>query len=80
MKVVFKNAEGEKESMLFIILVDDEGTEITKYPIYINEEMTKKLPVLMDTYSSLPNIIEMIYNSGLNGEKIDFLEENVKLD
>lgn len=79
MKVMFKEAVGEKESMLFIILADDEGMELKKYPVYINEEMTKKLPVLMETYSTLPDLIKMVYNSGKNGEKIEFIEETFEL-
>lgn len=79
MKLIFKEAKAEKESMLFIILVDDEGNEIKKYPIYINEEMTKKLPILKETYSDLPSLIEMVYNSGKNNEKLEILSEKIEL-
>lgn len=79
MKMMFKEVNGDDESMRFIILADDYGVEIKKFPIYINKEMTAKLPVLSETYATLPELFKMVYQSGLNGEDIEFIEENVEL-
>ena len=79
MKMLFKEVNGQDEAMNFIILADDDGVEIKKFPIYINKEMATKLPVLSETYSTLPELFKMVYESGLNGEKIDFISEKVEL-
>lgn len=79
MKVCFKEIESTDESMRFIILVDDDNIEIKKFPIYINKEMTEKLPALLETYNDMPDIFRMIYESGLKQEKIEFIEEKLNL-
>lgn len=79
MKILFKEVNGDEESMRFIILADDDGVEIKKFPIYINKEMTIKLPVLAETYSTLPELFKMVYQSGINNEDIEFIEENVNI-
>lgn len=79
MKMLFKEVNGDEEAMRFIILADDDGVEIKKFPIYINKEMTAKLPILSETYSTLPELFKMVYQSGINNEDIDFIEEDVEL-
>lgn len=79
MKMMFKEVSSKDEAMRFIILADDDGVEIKKFPIYINKEMTAKLPVLSETYVTLPELFKMVYQSGVNGEDIEFIEENVEL-
>ena len=79
MKMMFKEVNGKDEAMRFIILADDDGVEIKKFPIYINKEMTTKLPVLSETYGTLPEMFKMVYQSGLNGEDIEFIEDNVEI-
>lgn len=79
MKMLFKEVNGDEEAMRFIILADDDGVEIKKFPIYINKEMTAKLPVLSETYSTLPELFKMVYQSGINNEDIEFIEENVNI-
>lgn len=79
MKMLFKEINGNEEAMKFIILADDDGVEIKKFPVYINKEMTAKLPILSETYSTLPELFKMVYESGLNKEKIDFISESVEL-
>lgn len=79
MKMLFKEINGNEEAMKFIILADDDGVEIKKFPVYINKEMTAKLPILSETYSTLPELFKMVYESGLNKEKIDFISESVDL-
>ena len=79
MKMMFKEVNGNDEAMRFIILADDDGVEVIKFPIYINKEMAAKLPVLSETYGTLPELFKMVYQSGLNGEDIEFIEENVEI-
>lgn len=79
MKLVFKDVQGDNERMLFIILVDDSGLEVKKYPIYLTKEMAAKLPVLQDTLIDIKDIFEIVYNSGKKDEKIEFVEENVNI-
>ena len=79
MKMLFKEVNGDEESMRFIILADDDGVEIKKFPIYINKEMTTKLPVLAETYNTLPELFKMVYQSGINNEDIEFIEEGVNI-
>ena len=73
MKMLFKEVNGDEEAMRFIILADDDGVEIKKFPIYINKEMTTKLPILSETYSTLPELFKMVYQSGINNEDIEFI-------
>lgn len=79
MKMLFKEINGPEESMKVLILADDDGVEVKKFPIYINKEMTSKLPVLTETYNTLPELFKMVYESGLNDEDIEFIEENVNI-
>lgn len=79
MKMIFKQVKGQDERMLFIILADDSGLELEKYPIYITKEMKEKLPVLEDTLLKIRDIIQMAYNSGKKDEKIEFITENVNI-
>lgn len=79
MKICFKEIESTDESMRFIILVDDDNVEIKKFPIYINKEMTEKLPALLETYNDMPDIFRMVYESGLKQENIEFVEETLNL-
>lgn len=79
MKMIFRQVRGQEERMLFIILVDDNGLELEKYPIYITKEMKEKLPVLEDTLLKIRDIIQMTYNSGKKDEKIEFITENVNI-
>lgn len=79
MKIVFKNCIGDKEALMLMILIDDDGNEIKKFPMHINEDVSRKLPALDETYASLPDIIKMVYNSGRNGESIEFIEETVEV-
>ena len=79
MKMLFKEVSGDEEAMRFIILADNDGVEIKKFPIYINKEMTAKLPVLAETYSTLPELFKMVYQSGINNEDIEFIEEDVEI-
>lgn len=77
--MLFKEINGPEESMKVLILADDDGVEVKKFPIYINKEMTSKLPVLTETYNTLPELFKMVYESGLNDEDIEFIEENVNI-
>ncbi len=80
MKLVFKDVKGEEERMLFIIIVDDDGSEIAKYPIYLTKEASEKLPVLQETFTKIKDIFELVYNSGKKNEKIEFILENAKIN
>jgi hypothetical protein len=77
MKMMFKEVDGNDEAMRFIILADDDGVEVKKFPIYINKEMAAKLPVLSETYGTLPELFKMVYQSGLRG---GVLESGILLD
>lgn len=79
MKIVFKDCKSDKESLLLVILVDDNGNELKKFPVYLTDELSHKLPALDETYSSLADIVEMVYRSGLKGESIDFIKEEITL-
>lgn len=79
MKVIFKDVQGQEERMLFIIILDDEGLEIKKYPIYLTKDAAEKLPVLQETFVDIKNLFEIVYNSGKNNEDIDFILESVNI-
>ena len=79
MKVVFKDVQGQEERMLFIIILDDDGLEIKKYPIYLTKDAAEKLPVLQETFVDIKNLFEMVYNSGKNNEQLDFILESVNI-
>ena len=79
MKVVFKDVQGQEERMLFIIILDDDGLEVKKYPIYLTKDSAEKLPVLQETFVDIKNLFEMVYNSGKNNEQLDFILESVNI-
>lgn len=79
MKVIFKDVQGQEERMLFIIILDDDGLEVKKYPIYLTKDAAEKLPVLQETFVDIKNLFEMVYNSGKNGEELDFILERVNI-
>ena len=79
MKVIFKDVQGQEERMLFIIILDDDGLEVKKYPIYLTKDAAEKLPVLQETFVDIKNLFEMVYNSGKNNEDIDFILESVNI-
>lgn len=79
MKLVFKDVKGREERMLFIIIVDDDGLEIEKYPIYLSKDVSEKLPALQSTFTDIKNLFELVYNSGKNEENIEFILEDVNI-
>lgn len=80
MKLVFKDVKGDEERMLFIIIVDDDGFEVAKYPIYLTKEAFEKLPVLQETFTKIKDIFELVYNSGKKKEDLEFVLESVNIN
>lgn len=80
MKLVFKDVKGDEERMLFIIIVDDDGIEVAKYPIYLTKEASEKLPVLQETFTNIKDIFELVYNSGKKKEDLEFILESVNIN
>lgn len=69
----------DEDTLMFIIL-DNNGNELLKEAIYIDNEYTKKMPTLKSIENDLPKLLEMVYNSGKNGEEVRFATEEIALD
>lgn len=68
----------EQETMLFLIL-EDNGEEKLRVPIYLSAEAKELMPNLKTSLHSLPDLLKMIYNSGLNKEPIEFKVEDIQI-
>lgn len=72
------NSEEGKETMLFIIL-EDQGIEKMRVPLYLSEDAVKALPDLEVSFKEIPKLLQMIYNSGIKNEEIQFINEEVEI-
>jgi len=77
--VKVQKCKNEEDTLLFLV-VDKDGTELLKSPIYIDSEAAKKMPSLRQAETDLLSILKMAYESGLAREKINFIEEDISLD
>lgn len=69
----------DNEGTIVFITIEKENKEYLKLPIYLSKDAEKQLPQLRDGINQLPELLEMIYNSGINSEKIEFIKENIEL-
>lgn len=73
MKVEFQELKDNEDKVLFIKILSDDGVEISKLPFYASVELDSKLPGLLASLNDISNVMEMVYRSGLNQEKVDFI-------
>lgn len=74
-----KTKEEIKETMLFIILEDDDKNEILRLPLYLAADAVSSLPSLKDAFKNIPTLLNMIYESGKNNEEVKFITEDITL-
>ena len=75
----FKSAK-DKEEMTVIFILDDAGHELKRYTFYNKDEDTKIEPELKRTLAELPNLLKLLYNTGLKKESPMFTEEQIFID
>ena len=72
-------SDGEIETMLFVILEDESGKEKMRMPFYLAADAKKLLPELSSSFNELPSLLQMIYKSGLNKEKLNIIQEHINM-
>lgn len=70
----------DKDGTICFLVIEKDGKEYLKLPIYLSNEAEKQLPQLRDGINQLPEFIEMIYNSGKRNEDIEFVKEHISLN
>lgn len=76
-KVSIQYCTDEEGTIAFISIGKEK--ELLKLPFYLSKDAEKQLPQLRESFNELPKLLEMIYNSGKNGEDIEFTTENISL-
>jgi hypothetical protein len=76
-KTITFNDSSNNEKMMSVFLLNDDGQEIGRYTFYNKKEEIKIEPEIEKTLETLPNFLKLIYNSGINKEKIIFTQESV---
>lgn len=71
--------ENIKETMLFIILEDENKNEILRLPLYLAADAVASLPNLEEAFKNIPILLNMIYESGKNNEEVKFITEDITL-
>ena len=69
----------DDDGSIVFITVEKEGKELLKTPFYLSKKAEEQLPQLKDGFESLPQLLEMIYNSGKNQEEILFKTESIPI-
>lgn len=77
MQVLFRKCDDGANAMLFVVVYDKNNEEMAQFPIFIDEESASEVPHLRESLDAIPAIMQMMYNSGLKNEKIEFKFENV---
>lgn len=74
----FVSPENEKLTVLFIL--NDANEEVERFSFYNEPRELKIAPELKLSIDGLPDLLERIYNLGLNNEKIEFIKEELVVD
>lgn len=68
------------EKMTVVFILDDENAEIDRYSFYNEQREIIIAPELKESIERLPELLQKIYNSGLNNENIEFITDNISVD
>lgn len=69
----------DNEKMMSVFLLDEQGQEMNRLTFYNKKEEIKLEPEIERTFEDLPNFLRLVYNSGINNEKITFTKETVNV-
>ena len=69
-----------KKKMTVVFILDDENAEIDRYSFYNEQREISIAPELKESIERLPELLQKIYNSGLNNENIEFITDNISVD
>lgn len=68
------------EKMTVVFILDDDNAEIDRYSFYNEQREISIAPELKESIERLPELLQKIYNSGLNNENIEFITDNISVD
>lgn len=68
------------EKMTVVFILDDENAEIDRYSFYNEQREISIATELKESIERLPELLQKIYNSGLNNENIEFITDNISVD
>jgi len=79
MKVVSIKYLENEESLLFIHVQDETGKDLMILPFYHKPSDILKDSRLQDSIDKLPQLLQMIYNSGKENQNVDFEYKEVNV-
>lgn len=68
------------EKMTVVFILDNDNAEIDRYSFYNEQREISIAPELKESIERLPELLQKIYNSGLNNENIEFITDNISVD
>lgn len=75
----FINPEDE-EKLTVVFILDDDDNEIERYSFYNEKREMSIEPELKTSLDRLPNLLHMIYNSGVKQENVEFITEDLMVN
>jgi hypothetical protein len=77
MKVISIKYLEKDETLLFVHVQDEDGTDLMVLPFYHEKEAVKKDIRLQESIDKLPQLLQMIYNTGKENIEVEFETKEV---
>lgn len=71
----FLSSDNEKMTVVFIL--DDNDAEVDRYSFYNKPQESNMSSELSLSLERLPELLQKVYNSGVNQENIEFITDNI---
>lgn len=68
------------EKMTVVFILDDNNAEIDRYSFYNEQREISIAPELEESIERIPELLQKIYNSGLNNENVEFITDNIAVE
>ena len=68
------------EKMTVVFILDDNNAEIDRYSFYNEQREINIAPELEESIERIPELLQKIYNSGLNNENVEFTTDNIAVE
>lgn len=68
------------EKMTVVFILDDNNAEVDRYSFYNEQREISIAPELEESIERIPELLQKIYNSGLNNENIEFITDNIAVE
>lgn len=68
------------EKMTVVFILDDNNAEVDRYSFYNEQREISIAPELEESIERIPELLQKIYNSGLNNENVEFITDNIAVE